>query len=228
MSQTNSAERTASDKDERAAARGGGLALAGCRPSIRAPLPRSPAIHTVALSKRFGNAVAVNSLVDDGGTRRGVRLPRPERSGEDDRGEAPARARRAPPGARRWCSARRWGTARLGGGSAISPSCFASRSLLTAREVLRLHCRLLGAARSRRGSRRGAAPCRPSVCSIAPTTESARSRRACNSGSGSAWRCSATRRWSSSTSRPAPSTPSGATTCARSSVSCASEERPCS
>ncbi len=62
MSQTNSAERTASDKDERTAARGGAWLSRAADPGPQSRSPRSPAIHTVGLSKRFGNAVAVNSL----------------------------------------------------------------------------------------------------------------------------------------------------------------------
>ena len=66
------------------------------------------------------------------------------------------------------------------------PELFRFQALLTASEVLRLHCRLLGAAEERPGTRRSAGTARPSACSSAAMTGSAPSRRECSSGSDSA------------------------------------------
>src|ERR1035437_8005193 len=146
MSRTNSAETAAVDASKRAAAEG--LArlsdAAGSSPSSdRSPQPTaSPAIHTVGLSKRFGDTIAVNSL-----------------SMTVQRGEVFGFL--GPNGAGKTTVVKLLlGLARPTGGEALVlgaplgdretrrqigylPELFRFQALLTAREVLRLHCRLL-------------------------------------------------------------------------------------
>jgi ABC-2 type transport system ATP-binding protein len=146
MSPSNSAERTVIDAGGRAApgAAPQSSAAAGSlsERNLRAAAA-SPAVHTVALSKRFGGTIAVNSLsmtVDRGdvfgflgpngaGKTTVVKLllglARPT-AGE-------ALVLGAPAGDRE--------TRRQIG---YLPELFRFQALLTAREVLRLHCRLLG------------------------------------------------------------------------------------
>ena len=140
MSRTNSAERTAVDEDERSPARAPvQLPEAGDRSPERTA---SPAIHTVGLSKRFGETIAVNSL-----------------SMSVDRGEVFGFL--GPNGAGKTTVVKLLlGLARPTGGEALVlgaplgdrearrqigylPELFRFQALLTAREVLRLHCRLL-------------------------------------------------------------------------------------
>jgi ABC-2 type transport system ATP-binding protein len=146
MSRTNSAERAAADADERAAAEGPARlsdAAGSSASGDRSPkATTSPAIHAVGLSKRFGDTIAVNSLSmtvqrgevfgflgpNGAGKTTVVKLllglARPTR------GEALVLG--APLGDRE--------TRRQIG---YLPELFRFQALLTAREVLRLHCRLL-------------------------------------------------------------------------------------
>jgi ABC-2 type transport system ATP-binding protein len=146
MSRTNSADRAAVDADERAAAEGSARLLDAAGSSAsgdRSPESMaSPAIHAVGLSKRFGDTIAVNSLSmtvqrgevfgflgpNGAGKTTVVKLllglARPTR------GEALVLG--APIGDRE--------TRRQIG---YLPELFRFQALLTAREVLRLHCRLL-------------------------------------------------------------------------------------
>ena len=147
MSRTNSAKGVAVDATERAAAEGparlldaGGSSASG----DRAPQPTaSPAIYAVGLSKRFGDTIAVNSL-----------------SMTVQRGEVFGFL--GPNGAGKTTVVKLLlGLARRTGGEALVlgaplgdretrrqigylPELFRFQALLTAREVLRLHCRLLG------------------------------------------------------------------------------------
>ena len=145
MSRTNSAERAAVDANERAAAEGarpsGSRRLVRERRSLSGPTT-SPAIYAVGLSKRFGDTLAVNSLsmtvhrgkvfgflsTNGAGKTTVVKLllglARPT-GGE-------ALVLGAPLGSRE--------TRRQIG---YLPELFRFQALLTAREVLRLHCRLL-------------------------------------------------------------------------------------
>jgi ABC-2 type transport system ATP-binding protein len=145
MSQTNSAERAAIDANERPAADGrvrpsdaGGSSASGSR----AAGPTSPAIHAVGLNKRFGETIAVNSL-----------------SMTVQRGEVFGFL--GPNGAGKTTVVKLLlGLARPTGGEALVlgaalgdretrrqigylPELFRFQALLTAQEVLRLHCRLL-------------------------------------------------------------------------------------
>jgi ABC-2 type transport system ATP-binding protein len=146
MSRTNSAERPAVDANEPAGAEerlrpsdAAGTSMGG----ERSPEPRtSPAIHAVRLSKRFGDTIAVNSL-----------------SMTVRRGEVFGFL--GPNGAGKTTVVKLLlGLARPTGGEALVlgaplgdretrrqigylPELFRFQSLLTAREVLRLHCRLL-------------------------------------------------------------------------------------
>jgi ABC-2 type transport system ATP-binding protein len=145
MSQTNSAERAAIDANERRAVDGrvrpsdaGGSSASGGR----AAGPTSPAIHAVGLSKRFGETIAVNSL-----------------SMTVQRGEVFGFL--GPNGAGKTTVVKLLlGLARPTGGEALVlgaalgdretrrqigylPELFRFQALLTAQEVLRLHCRLL-------------------------------------------------------------------------------------
>ena len=145
---------------------------------------------------------------------RGVRVPRPERRRQDDRGQAAARAHPA--------------DGRRAGRSSGAPL----GDLATRRRIGYLPgavplpgvadgARGARAPRRAGGARRGAAPAggragararRPRRPRRRP--DRAASRRACSSASASARRCSATRRSSSSTSPRPPSIPSVATTSA--------------
>src|SRR5690348_5944605 len=107
------------------------------------------------------------------------------------------------------------------------PELFRFQAWLTAREVLVLHARLLRLPRPRWAPRRPRRSPR-SALTAAVTTRSARSPRACSSASAWAWPCSASPRWSSWTSRPAPWTRSGGTRSGSSSGTCASGARRCS
>jgi ABC-2 type transport system ATP-binding protein len=146
MSQSNSAERAASQADERATAeRPARLSDAsGARSSGdgSAETATSPAIHSLGLSKRFGDTIAVNSL-----------------SMTVRRGEVFGFL--GPNGAGKTTVVKLLlGLARPTGGEALVlgaplgdrearrhigylPELFRFQSMLTAREVLRLHCRLL-------------------------------------------------------------------------------------
>jgi ABC-2 type transport system ATP-binding protein len=146
MSRSKSAERAAVDADERAAAEGPAQlsdAAGSCASGDRAPHPAaSPAIHAVGLSKRFGDTIAVNSL-----------------SMTVHRGEVFGFL--GPNGAGKTTVVKLLlGLARPTGGEALVlgaplgdretrrqigylPELFRFQALLTAREVLRLHCRLL-------------------------------------------------------------------------------------
>ena len=147
MSPTNSGERSAIDVDERVAADGRARLLDAARSPAsgdRAPEPPvSPAIHVVGLTKRFGDTIAVNSL-----------------SMTVRRGEVFGFL--GPNGAGKTTVVKLLlGLARPTGGEALVlgapvgdretrrqigylPELFRFQALLTAREVLRLHCRLLG------------------------------------------------------------------------------------
>jgi ABC-2 type transport system ATP-binding protein len=140
MSQANSAERTTLDE---------GAAVGAALPRAPAPeeragrAPGSPAIHAVGLTKRFGDTVAVNAL-----------------SMTVQRGEVFGFL--GPNGAGKTTVVKLLlGLARPTGGEALVlgaplgdrearrqigylPELFRFQPLLTAREVLRLHCRLLG------------------------------------------------------------------------------------
>jgi len=145
MSRANSAERAAIDGGHRSAAdAAAGLSEpAGSAVANRSPGPTaSPAIHAVALSKRFGNTIAVNSL-----------------SMTVQRGEVFGFL--GPNGAGKTTVVKLLlGLARPSGGEALVlgaplgdretrrqigylPELFRFQALLTATEVLRLHCRLL-------------------------------------------------------------------------------------
>ena len=147
MSRTNSAKGVAVDANERAAAEGparllyaGGSSASG----DRCPPPTaSPAVHAVGLSKRFGGTLAVNAL-----------------SMTVQRGEVFGFL--GPNGAGKTTVVKLLlGLARPTGGEALVlgaplgdretrrqigylPELFRFQALLSAREVLRLHCRLLG------------------------------------------------------------------------------------
>jgi ABC-2 type transport system ATP-binding protein len=145
MSRTNSAERTAIDAAERSTAHAPvRLSEASCS-SLDDGSPQattSPAIHAVGLSKRFGDTIAVNSL-----------------SMTVQRGEVFGFL--GPNGAGKTTVVKLLlGLARPTGGEALVlgaplgdrearrqigylPELFRYQPLLTAREVLRLHCRLL-------------------------------------------------------------------------------------
>jgi ABC-2 type transport system ATP-binding protein len=145
MSRTNSAEQTAIDAQERSAANGPvGLSEAP-RSSSENRSPQaatSPAIHAIGLSKRFGDTIAVNAL-----------------SMTVERGEVFGFL--GPNGAGKTTVVKLLlGLARPTGGEALVlgaplgdrearrqigylPELFRYQPLLTAREVLRLHCRLL-------------------------------------------------------------------------------------
>jgi ABC-2 type transport system ATP-binding protein len=144
MSRTNSAERTAVDADAQS---GASVLVSGTsRSSLEEGSPQattSPAIHTVGLSKRFDDTIAVNSL-----------------SMTVQRGEVFGFL--GPNGAGKTTVVKLLlGLARPTGGEALVlgaplgdrearrqigylPELFRYQPLLTAREVLRLHCRLLG------------------------------------------------------------------------------------
>jgi ABC-2 type transport system ATP-binding protein len=146
MSPTNSAETAAPDSDERSATEGPARVsdAAGCRSGENrsAERKRSPAIHAVELSKRFGETTAVKSL-----------------SMTVERGEVFGFL--GPNGAGKTTVVKLLlGLARPTGGEALVlgapmgdretrrhigylPELFRFQALLTAREVLRLHCRLL-------------------------------------------------------------------------------------
>jgi ABC-2 type transport system ATP-binding protein len=145
MSRTNSAERTASEPDERVAIHSPAR-LSEASPAAPADgsphAMSSPAIHAVGLSKRFGDTIAVNSL-----------------SMTVQRGEVFGFL--GPNGAGKTTVVKLLlGLARPTGGEALVlgaplgdrearrqigylPELFRYQPLLTAREVLRLHCRLL-------------------------------------------------------------------------------------
>ena len=106
MSRANSAERPRSPRARRrreALVRPDAVASVGS--GGLAESAASPAIYTVGLSKRFGTTVAVKSLSLTVAPRRGVRLPRAERRGQDDGREAAARS--GAPDRRRGARARR-------------------------------------------------------------------------------------------------------------------------
>jgi ABC-2 type transport system ATP-binding protein len=144
MSPTNSAETAANDGDDRAARAGVPVSEpAGSHLGSRSARPRlSPAIHAVALSKRFGDTTAVKSL-----------------SMTVQRGEVFGFL--GPNGAGKTTVVKLLlGLARPSGGEALVlgaplgdretrrqigylPELFRFQALLTATEVLRLHCRLL-------------------------------------------------------------------------------------
>jgi ABC-2 type transport system ATP-binding protein len=145
MSRPNSAERITIDAGERSAANGRGRLSQAPRSSLEDGSPRamtSPAIHAVGLSKRFGDTIAVNSL-----------------SMTVQRGEVFGFL--GPNGAGKTTVVKLLlGLARPTGGEALVlgaplgdrearrqigylPELFRYQPLLTAREVLRLHCRLL-------------------------------------------------------------------------------------
>ena len=146
MSPTNSAERAASDAGKRSPDEGAaGVAEAAGVPIRGRSSPRptaSPAIHTVSLSKRFGDTIAVKSL-----------------SMTVNRGEVFGFL--GPNGAGKTTVVKLLlGLARPSGGEALVlgaplgdretrrqigylPELFRFQALLTATEVLRLHCRLL-------------------------------------------------------------------------------------
>jgi ABC-2 type transport system ATP-binding protein len=142
MSRTNSAEQTDVDEGERSAAPSDvGLTSDTTRAVGGRPVT-SPAIHTVALTKRFGSTLAVNSL-----------------SMTVERGEVFGFL--GPNGAGKTTVVKLLlGLARPTGGEALVlgaplgdretrrqigylPELFRFQALLSAREVLRLHCRLL-------------------------------------------------------------------------------------
>lgn len=145
MSPANSAERRAAEGDGRGAA-GGAVRLsdAPAYPSLESPQqgPASPAIHTVGLSKRFGDTVALQSL--------SMTVPRAEVFGF-----------LGPNGAGKTTVVKLLlGLARPTAGEGLVlgaplgdretrrrigylPELFRFQALLTAREVLRLHCRLI-------------------------------------------------------------------------------------
>jgi ABC-2 type transport system ATP-binding protein len=146
MSPTNSAEQSATDGS---AAQTGASASgpASSELGTRFPGPGSPAIHTVGLSKRFGDTVAVRAL-----------------SMTVERGEVFGFL--GPNGAGKTTVVKLLlGLARPSGGEALVlgaplgdretrrhigylPELFRFQALLTAAEVLRLHCRLLGLPRA--------------------------------------------------------------------------------
>lgn len=140
MSQANSAERAVTDGADRPGAIG---LSAAADSSLAGASAKSPAIHTMALSKRFGETIAVNSL-----------------SLTVQRGEVFGFL--GPNGAGKTTVVKLLlGLSRATGGEALVlgapmgdrvtrrqigylPELFRFQALLTAREVLRLHCRLLG------------------------------------------------------------------------------------
>ncbi len=146
MSPGNSAERTVAEPDERAGASGPGpvpdAVAPPSSPGLAQEPAKSPAIHAVALSKRFGDTIAVNSL-----------------SMTVHRGEVFGFL--GPNGAGKTTVVKLLlGLARPTGGEALVlgaplgdretrrqigylPELFRFQALLSAREVLRLHCRLL-------------------------------------------------------------------------------------
>ncbi len=146
MSPSNSAERAAVNASERAADDGPARLLDAAGPSAssgRSPeSTASPAVHAAGLSKRFGDTIAVNSL--------SMTVPRGEVFGF-----------LGPNGAGKTTVVKLLlGLARPTGGEALVlgaplgdretrrrigylPELFRFQALLTAREVLRLHCRLL-------------------------------------------------------------------------------------
>jgi ABC-2 type transport system ATP-binding protein len=144
MSPNNSAENPAADgRDGSVALAAGGPEAAGLPSGSRSPRPAaSPAIHTVGLTKRFGNTIAVQSL--------SMTVRREEVFGF-----------LGPNGAGKTTVVKLLlGLARPSGGEALVlgaplgdretrrqigylPELFRFQPLLTAREVLRLHCRLL-------------------------------------------------------------------------------------
>jgi ABC-2 type transport system ATP-binding protein len=143
MSRTNSAEQIAVDGDEGSAAQTDVGLTPDTRPSAGGrPIP-SPAIHTLGLTKRFGATLAVNSL-----------------SMTVERGEVFGFL--GPNGAGKTTVVKLLlGLARPTGGEALVlgaplgdretrrqigylPELFRFQALLSAREVLRLHCRLMG------------------------------------------------------------------------------------
>src|SRR5450755_935495 len=144
MSPTNSAERAAIAQGEGSAGRASAVSQAADSPlDERSPRPTaSPAIHTVGLSKRFGDTIAVRSL-----------------SMTVERGEVFGFL--GPNGAGKTTVVKLLlGLARPSGGEALVlgaplgdretrrqigylPELFRFQALLTATEVLRLHCRLL-------------------------------------------------------------------------------------
>ncbi len=146
MSPTNSAERAASDAGKRPPDEGAARVAEAAGVPIRgrsSPRPtESPAIHTVSLSKRFGDTIAVKSL-----------------SMTVNRGEVFGFL--GPNGAGKTTVVKLLlGLARPSGGEALVlgaplgdretrrqigylPELFRFQALLTATEVLRLHCRLL-------------------------------------------------------------------------------------
>ncbi len=152
MSPSNSAERAAVNANERAGGEGparpldaGGSSTSGDRSPESTP---SPAIHAVGLSKRFGDTIAVNSL--------SITVQRGEVFGF-----------LGPNGAGKTTVVKLLlGLARPTGGEALVlgapigdretrrqigylPELFRFQALLTAREVLRLHCRLLALHKAR-------------------------------------------------------------------------------
>jgi len=145
MSRTNSAEQTAIDAQQRSAANGPVGLSETPRSSSENRSPQaatSPAIHAIGLSKRFGDTIAVNAL-----------------SMTVERGEVFGFL--GPNGAGKTTVVKLLlGLARPTGGEALVlgaplgdrearrqigylPELFRYQPLLTAREVLRLHCRLL-------------------------------------------------------------------------------------
>lgn len=143
MSRTNSAERTALEHGDRSATSGRPIEAVSSAPGTDSTHPpSSPAIHAVGLTKRFGGTLAVNSL-----------------SMTVDRGEVFGFL--GPNGAGKTTVVKLLlGLARPTAGEALVlgapagdretrrhigylPELFRFQALLTAREVLRLHCRLL-------------------------------------------------------------------------------------
>ena len=152
----------------------------------------SPAIHTEGLRKTFGGTVAVDAL--------SMTVPRGEVFGF-----------LGPNGAGKTTVVKLLlGLTRPSGGEAlvlgaprgrprdpppdrVPPGLFRYQPLLSAREVLRLHCRLLALPKARWAEEARSA-LDTVACSRAATTASARSPRGCSSGAGSPWRSSAPRR----------------------------------
>lgn len=144
MSRTNSAEQTALDQGERSAAPAGrpSEAVTSAPGTDLAHQSASPAIHAVGLTKRFGNTLAVNALSMTVNRGEVFGFLGPNGAGKTTvvklllglarptAGEAMVLG--APAGDRE--------TRRHIG---YLPELFRFQALLTAREVLRLHCRLL-------------------------------------------------------------------------------------
>ena len=184
-------------------------------------VPEAVIISTEGLAKRYGRVDALVDLTMEVGAGRGLRLPRPERRGQDDGREADPRARP------------RVGRARHGPRRAAGRPAGPATDRLPAR-ALPLPAVAAGprgarparAAARRRGSidrRARSTPCwRRSAWPTGPATSSAASRRGCSSGSGSRSRSSAIRISSSSTSRRPRSIPSAGRRSGRSSGGCAS------